>query len=236
MAFEEIQNGNYENDPGAGSIFEAFEKVNRNFLKTVELTAGKQLSTEDFTAELKTKLDNIEANAESNMTSTEIGLAYESLSDVNRYTDFDKAKLDTLSNNSLSSASLVGDSLTLDMTSGTQHIVDLSKYNSAGGQEDPTVQTSNIIDYSISNVAHIVLTENVSLSVTNLPVSGKYAEITLIIDQTSGSHIVQLPPGVTKGIMELGSGPNMRTITKLCTIDGGANFTVYTIFNEANFF
>lgn len=99
MAFENINNGEFEGDSSAGTVFEAFEKVNRNLEKTVEKVPGKDLSSENYTLAEKTKLNNIEEAATRDQTGPEIKSLYEAEPDTNVFSDADKSKLADIEEN-----------------------------------------------------------------------------------------------------------------------------------------
>lgn len=62
----------------------------------VDKVSGKQLTSEDFTADYKNKLIGIETGAQVNPTASEIKTLYESNANTNAFTDSEKIKLATM--------------------------------------------------------------------------------------------------------------------------------------------
>lgn len=154
MAFEEINNGNYPSDPSAGTIFEAFEKVNRNFVKTVEREVGKGLSTEDFTTNHKTKLESSKTVSSGAIAGTDLVLTMDDFSTVT----VDASELKCV----VTAAVLSGGNnpvLTLSQSQGANVAVDLT----------PLVNTSVVSSQLQNNILTLTKTDG-STIVTDLSV------------------------------------------------------------------
>lgn len=100
--------------------------------------------------------------------------------------------------------------------------------------DTPVVGATTNVDFTLGNVAHIVLNQSTTLALLGAPISGRVGSMTLILEQNgTGGWAVGFPASVTRGALDLNTVATKTTIATLVTIDGGTTYTLMTAFKEA---